>query len=191
MRKAAIMVVLTFLRAFDLQAEDRPEFVVSQAIQPPKIDGVLEDPAWQHPPLTLGDWISYNPLRGEKSTFRTDVRVAYDERYLYFAFHCFDPEPAKIRTTISRRDNVFNDDWIGFSVDSAATGQTSYDLLVIPSGIQMDALNTSSSGEIWEADLIGDCAGKLTDDGYIVEIRLPLQSIRFAGGINVKMGILF
>jgi len=63
--------------------------------------------------------------------------------------------------------------------------------MVNPSGIQMDALNTPSSGEKFEADLIWDSAGKITDDGYVVEIRLPLQSIRFAGGINVKMGILF
>ena len=55
----------------------------------------------------------------------------------------------------------------------------------------MDALNTSSSNEKFEADLIWDSAGKLTDDGYTVEIRLPLQSIRFSSGLNVKMGILF
>jgi Domain of unknown function (DUF5916)/Carbohydrate family 9 binding domain-like len=174
-----------------LEAEERSGFQVSRAIVPPKIDGVLDDEVWQQAPLILGDWISYNPLQGEKSAFRTDVRVAYDDRNLYFAFHCFDPEPDKIRTTISRRDNIFNDDWIGFSLDSAATGQTSYHLMVNPSGIQMDALNTTSSGEHWEADFVWDSAGQLTDDGYIVEIRLPLQSIRFAGGSNVKMGILF
>src|ERR1051326_1818787 len=165
MEKAARVVLLTLLHVLALQATDRPDFVVAPAVEPPKIDGGLEDAVWQNPPLTLGDWISYNPLRGEVSTFRTDVRVAYDGRYLYFSFHCFDPEPAKIRTTISRRDNVFNDDWIGLSLDSAATGQTSYHLLVNPSGIQMDALNTSSSGEKWEADLIWDSAGKLTGDG--------------------------
>ena len=185
-----ILAVILCLSA-RLDAQERRVFQVSRASVPPKIDGVLDDEVWQQEPLILGDWVSYNPLQGEKSPFRTDVRIAYDDRYLYFAFHCFDPEPDKIRTTISRRDNIFNDDWIGFSLDSAATGQTSYHLIVNPSGIQMDALNTSSSGERWEADLVWDSAGKLTDDGYVAEIRLPLQSIRFSGGSNVKMGILF
>ena len=54
----------------------------------------------------------------------------------------------------------------------------------------MDALNTSSSGERWEADWIWDSAGRVTDDGYTVEIRLPLQSIRFKGGADVKRGTL-
>src|SRR5206468_1098067 len=131
------------------------------------------------------------PLYGEKLEFQTEVRLIYDDKNLYFAFHCFDPEPDKIRTTISRRDNIFSDDWVGFSLDSANTGQTSYHLIVNPSGIQMDALNTPSSGERWEADLLWDSAAKLTSDGYVVEIKLPLQSIRFPGGNNVNMGILF
>ncbi len=162
-----------------------------RATEPPKIDGILDDEVWKQSPLPLGDWISYNPLRGGKAEMRTDVRIAYDDRNIYFAFHCFDTEPDKIRTTISRRDTAFNDDWIAMSLDSAGTGQTAYHLFVNPSGIQMDALNTSASGEQFEADLLWDSAGKITDDGYIVEIRLPLQTIRFKGGDQVRMGILF
>src|SRR5438093_6498514 len=171
--------------------QERAAFGVARASAPPKIDGILDDEAWQQTPLVLGDWISYNPLYGEKLIFQTEVRLVYDDKNLYFAFHCFDPEPAKIRTTISRRDSIFNDDWVGFSLDSANTGQTSYHLIVNPNGIQMDALNTPSSGERWEADLLWDSAAKLTSDGYIVEIKLPLQSIRFSGGNDVRMGILF
>lgn len=80
--------------------------------------------------------------------------------------------------------------WIGFSLDSNG-GQNAYHLFVNPSGIQMDALNGSSSGERFEADLVWDSAGKLTENGYAVEIKLPLQSIRFRSGNDVTMGILF
>ena len=123
------------------------------------IDGDLSDEAWRGRPLDLGQWVTYNPHRGEKVPTRTDVRIVYDDRNIYFAFHCFDSEPAKIRTTVSRRDSVFNDDWIALSLDSAGTGQTAYHLFVNPSGVQMDALNTSS-GERFEADVIWDSAGK-------------------------------
>src|SRR5207237_8335237 len=135
----------------------------------------------------LNDWISYNPLRGAKTDLRTEVRIAYDDRNIYFAFHCFDTEPDKIRTTLSRRDTAFNDDWIAMSLDSAGTGQTAYHLFVNPSGIQMDAINTSASGEQFEADLVWDSVGRATDDGYIVEIRLPLQSIHLSGRDQVRM----
>ena len=184
-------LLLLLFGSSTVHAQNRPEFRVQRAAVPPKIDGDLSDEVWRDDPLDIGEWISYNPLRGERNPQRTEVRIAYDDRYIYFAFHCFDSEPGKIRTTISRRDSVFSDDWIGLSLDSAGTGQTAYHLFSNPSGVQMDALNTPSSGERFEADLLWDSAARLTDDGYVVEIRLPLQSIRFSSGDEVKMGILF
>ena len=193
MQKALVVVALIVSTVSTLHAQDRPEFRIARAAQPPTIDGVLEDEVWRQDPLQLGDWLSYNPLRGDRMSmqWRTEVRIAYDERSLYFAFHCFDNEPARIRTTISRRDTAFNDDWIALSLDSAATGQTAYHLFVNPSGIQMDALNTSASGEQFDADLVWYSVGKITDDGYVVEIQVPLQTLRFSGGDEVPMGILF
>ena len=70
-----------------------------------RFDGVLDDEVWQRPPLALGEWLSYNPNRGDRMpprVPRTDVRIAYDDRNLYFAFHCFDNEPDKIRTKVSQ-----------------------------------------------------------------------------------------
>lgn len=173
-------------------AQNRPDLMIQRAEGPPAIDGSLNDEVWKATaPLASGDFLSYDPLYGQKQEQKTEIRVAYDDRNLYFAFRCFDSEPGKIRTTISRRDSVFNDDWVGLSLDSGGNGQTSYHMMVNPSGIQMDALNTSASGERWDSDFVWDSAGKLTEDGYVVEIRLPLQSIRFNGGAEVKMGILF
>jgi hypothetical protein len=174
-----------------LHAQDRPQLVTQRTTTPPVLDGVLDDAVWQGAPLTLGDWVSYSPIRGDRTDIRTDVRLAYDDRYLYFAFHCIDSEPDRIRTNVSRRDTAFSDDWVALSLDSSGTGQSAYHLFVNPSGSQMDAINTSASGEQFEADLLWDAVGTRTPDGYIVEVRLPLQSIRFAGGDVVRMGLMF
>jgi hypothetical protein len=80
---------------------------------------------------------------------------------------------------------------MALSLDSAGTGQAAYHLFSNPSGVQMDAIHTSASGEQFEVDLQWDSAGQITDDGYIVEMRVPLQTIRFSGGDEVRMGILF
>jgi len=191
MQRTVTLLAIIVCASLTLRAQEPAEFKIARAVEPPKIDGILNDEVWNREPLPLGEWVAYNPLRGGHADQRTEVRIAYDDRYLYFAFHCFDTEPDKIRTTISRRDAAFNDDWIAMSLDSAGTGQTAYHLFVNPSGIQMDALNTSASGEQFEADLLWDSAAKVGDDGYTVEIRLPLQTIRFSGGSQVRMGILF
>jgi hypothetical protein len=172
-------------------ASDRPIVRAYRVDRPPTIDGLLDDEAWKHAPIETTEWLSYNPLHGDKIPQKTTVWVAYDDNYFYFAFKCEDPEPGGIKTSISRRDNVFSDDWVGLSLDSLGTGQLSYHMMVNPSGIQMDMLNSIAGGEDTAPDWIWDSAGHLTQTGYAVEIRLPLQSIRFKGGSNLHMGILF
>jgi len=130
-------------------------------------------------------------LNGDKLPQQTEVRIVYDDRYVYFAFRCLDPEPAGVRTNISRRDNMWNDDWVGFSLDSVGNGQTSYDHFINPSGIQGDILTTPSAGENSAPDWVWDSAGKRTAEGYDAEMRLPLTSIRFKSGADAQMGILF
>src|SRR5258705_12292951 len=108
MKRAFAITALLALAASDLHAQARPDFAVVRTAQPPKIDGVLDDEAWKQAPMPTDEWVSYNPLRGNKmpAELRTEVRIAYDDRNIYFAFHCFDNEPDKIRTTISRRDTA-------------------------------------------------------------------------------------
>jgi hypothetical protein len=158
---------------------------------PPVIDGILDDPAWQGPPLELGEWLTYNPLNGERLPQKTEVWAAYDASALYFAFRCLDPEPDKIRANLSRRDQLWSDDWVGLGLDAAGTGQSSYDFFVNARGIQGDILNTSSAGENTAPDFYWQSAGRRTPEGYVVEIRLPLKTLRFRSGDEVRMGILF
>ena len=157
----------------------------------PVIDGTLDDAAWQGPELPTGDWLTYNPLHGSTIPQRTHVWIAYDERFLYIAFRCDDPEAGKIKTSITRRDNIWSDDWVGLSLDALGTGQVAYHMMVNPSGVQLDMLQTNSGGEDPSPDWVWDSAGHVTADGYTVEIRLPLQSIRFRGGDVARMGVLF
>ena len=174
-----------------IDAQDRPALHVSRATVPPKIDGVLDDPAWRGEPLTLGHGCPTTRCAANPAPERTEVRITYDERFVYFAFHCLTDDPTSVRTTVSKRDNVFNDDWIGFSLDSTGARQTAYHLMVNPSGVQMDAVNTSASGEKFDTDFVWYSAGARTADGYVVELALPLQTIRFSKGPAVTMGMLF
>src|SRR5688572_25727919 len=116
--------------------------------------------------------------------------MAYDDEAIYFAFRCQDAEPQRIRTTITRRDNAWNDDWVAISLDSSRAGQVAYHMFINPNGIQMDALNTAS-GEDSAVDWTWQSAGRVDSEGYVVEVRVPLQSIRFRGGDDVRMGVMF
>jgi hypothetical protein len=172
-------------------AAARPELQSQRVQRPPAIDGILDDEAWRDAPLETGEWLSYNPLHGDRIPQRTKVWIAHDADYIYFAFQCDDPEPDAIKTSVTRRDNIWQDDWVGISLDALGTGQLSYHLMVNPSGVQLDMLNSVAGNEDESPDYVWDSAGRRNGSGYAVELRLPLQSIRFGGGRDVRMGILF
>ncbi len=174
-----------------LAATARPELVIVRTLVPPVLDGKLDDEAWAKSKLSLGEWLTYNPVKGDKLAQKTEVWCTYDKDAIYFAFRCLDPEPQKVKTSISRRDNIFNDDWVGLSLDAMFTGQTSYDMFMNPNGIQADILTNSASGEDVSPDWVWESAGRQTAQGYEIEAKVPLQSIRFKSGTEVKMGLLF
>jgi hypothetical protein len=156
----------------------------------PKIDGILDEDIWQGQPLEK-PFSTYYPHYGESCPYKTQIWMTYDDKNLYFAFMCFDDEPKQIRTHISRRDWMFNDDWVGLSLDAMGTQQTAYAIFTNPSGTQADILDSTVTGSDVSADFVWESAGKVTDFGYQVEIAIPLRNIVYKSGKEVKMGILF
>lgn len=173
-------------------AEQKDEIIYGVKVgEEIKVDGILDEKTWQTPPIKK-KFITMTPTYGYELPMDTLVWVAYDTQNLYFAFRCHDPEPGKIKTTITKRDNITDEDWVSVSIDAMGNGQTGYVLFVNPSGIQADALTTSvHDGLDYSPDFVWDSAAKVTEKGYNVEISLPLKSIRFKSGKKVEMGMLF
>jgi hypothetical protein len=155
------------------------------------IDGVLEEKTWQTPALRE-KFISYQPLYGDELPMETLVWAAYDRENLYFAFQCLDPEPGKIKTSITKRDNMLGDDWVSVAIDAMGSGQNAYIFYVNPNGIQGDSLTTAFHNvDDMAPDFVWQSAARLTDQGYQVEIAIPLKNLKFKSGKEVDMGILF
>lgn len=185
-----IKLLLLFFLVGYLQAAELPVIHVTPTDKPVKVDGNLDDEIWQKPPVEK-EFIIYSPKYGDILPYKTAVWISYDSKNLYFAMKCYDPEPDKIKTSVTKRDNMWADDWIGLSLDTMGDGQSFYELFVNPSGIQGDMLSTRSSGEDSAPDWVWKSAGKITEEGYQVEIKLPFKSIRFKSGKEVEMRILF
>ena len=162
-----------------------------RSLRPPVVDGIIAEDEWG-PSIAAGDWLSYNPLlTGDRVPQVTTVWLTYDADYLYIAFKCDDPEPVGDQD-LGHAPRQHRAGRLGrVSLDALGTGQTSYHMMVNPSGVQLDMLNSAAGDEDSAPDWFWDSAGRLTDTGYAVEIRLPLQSIRFKGGRDLRMGLLF
>ncbi len=161
-----------------------------KASVPPVLDGSLDDEVWKSATMVDDIWVTYNPVNGNELPQRTRAYLAYDDQNLYFAFHCLDSNPELIKTSLTKRDGIFEDDWVGFSIDTVGGKKYGYEFFVNPSGAQADIFRTGDK-EDSSTDWVWHSAGKVVSDGYIVEICQPLKSIRFASGKDICMGIVF
>ena len=157
-----------------------------------RIDGRLTEPVWALAPISR-QWTTFNPVYGEKLDFPTDIWLAYDQGNLYFAFRCYDPEPAKIKTSLAKRDSGGSDDWIGVAIDGLNNRQSTFEFYVNPSGVQLDGMSTAMYADNLDVshDFVWESAARIDADGYTVEMRIPLESLRFKGGAEVAMGMMF
>jgi hypothetical protein len=171
-------------------SQDPPKILKPlKTTRPPVIDGVLNDPVWAEAPSVTG-FKTFIPDFGRDISENTVAYMAYDSENLYFAFQCCDREPDKIKATLAKRDDIKTDDMICINLDSFNDQQSLYALYVNPLGIQMDS-RYASNKEDYSVDLVWYSAGRVHDQGYSIELRIPLKSIRYNSGERVEMGIFF
>lgn len=161
-------------------------FQVTRASGPIEVDGVLEDAAWRDAvPLALThEWF---PGDNVQPPVETEVRVLYDDENLYLAFLARDPDPDAIRANLADRDTPFQDDHVGFMVDPFNDERRGFQFRVNPLGVQMDAIFSENEGfEDFSWDAIWDSDGRITDEGYLVEVAIPFKSLRFPRSTDVQ-----
>src|SRR5687767_6837081 len=156
---------------------------------PPVIDGKLDEPVWQGAAV-LKDFYQINPGDNVAPSKPTEVLIGYDPKFLYVAFRAFD-EPDKIRSTIAKRDNIWQDDYVGFYLDTFNDKRKAFEMFFNPLGIQGDGVLTEGRGEDMSVDILMDSKGVITENGYIVEIAIPFKSIRYEAGKGKLWGAHF
>jgi hypothetical protein len=145
---------------------------------PVKIDGVLDDAAWKKA-LVLDVNTEVEPGENVPAPVRTQVLLAYGPSQLYVAFRAHDPAPSRIRARYTDRDKMYDDDYVAVVLDTFDDERRSFDFFCNPLGVQGDAIETADSGTQTDWDAIWDSAGRITPDGYTVEMAIPFSSLRF------------
>jgi len=155
----------------------------------PVIDGKLDDEIWKKA-VVLKDFYQVQPGDNIAPSKPTEVMLGYDSKFIYVAFHCYD-EPDKVRATIPKRDNIFNDDYVGILFDTFNDGRKAYEFDFNPLGIQADGIWTDGEGEDFNPDVVMESKGTLTTDGWTVEVAIPFKSLRYVVGKDKLWGAHF
>src|SRR6266568_5584544 len=155
----------------------------------PVIDGKLDDEIWKQATV-LKDFYQVQPGDNIAPSKPTEVMLGYDSKFIYVAFHCYD-EPDKVRAAISKRDNIFNDDYVGILFDTFNDGRKAYEFDFNPLGIQADGIWTDGQGEDFNPDIVMESKGMVTSDGWTVEAAIPFKSLRYVAGKDKLWGAHF
>ena len=159
------------------------DYRIPAASSPIEIDGSLDEAAWSQA-LTFTLDNEFEPGRNVPAPVTAVAYLTHDDDRLYVGFRAYDPDPSAIRAHLTDRDTALRDDYVGIVLDTFNDERGGYELFVNPLGVQMDlALNETTGSQATEEDAawdaIWDSAGRIDEQGYVVEMAVPFSSLRF------------
>jgi hypothetical protein len=169
------------------------------------VDGRLDEDVWARAARLGGFW-QYQPVDGRPAEERTDVLLWYSPTALHIGIIAYDREPGSVRATVADRDNLDRDDTVSVYLDTFNDRRRAFVFTVNPLGIQQDGVLSETgfnAGMMFGGSMSGssvdknpdyewDSRGRRTDDGFVVEVRIPFKSLRYPGngpqtwGLNIQ-----
>ncbi len=152
------------------------------------VDGILNDKVWESAPPAI-EFTQKDPDQGQPPTERTELRVAYDDTNIYFGIHLFDSAPKEIVRRLSRRDDYPDADFFTIQLSPYHDRLTGAQFEISAAGVQRDAIisNDTNTDYSWEG--VWESAVRITDDGWIAELRIPFSQLRFPAARKQIWGI--
>ncbi|MGK5048991.1 hypothetical protein ACQ4WP_24295 [Janthinobacterium sp. GB4P2] len=146
------------------------------------LDGILEEEVWSRAPSNDHFYL-YEPDNGKAApgSLRTSVQVLVDADALIIGIRAWDRTGDRPQGTLARRDKVGQDqDFIGIFVDPSGHGRDAQFVRINTAGVLSDGLYRGVDDETdLGPDFPIDAAVKKLPDGYSMEVRWPLSSLRF------------
>jgi len=157
------------------------------------VDGSLEDSAWSRA-ARLSGFSQYAPVDGRPAEQATEVLVFYSPSAIHFGVRAFAP-PGSVRASLAQRDKLDAEDSITILISTFNDGRQAAAFIVNPLGVQADGtliegmtrtgnggfsgLQTGREAPDLAPDFVYDSKGRLTAEGYEVEVRVPFESLRY------------
>jgi len=174
------LVFIFFLNYFVVLSQEKKSIEATKIVNPPKIDGVLNDAVWKQLPFAE-DFFMYEP--GNEGAipegYETKVKIAYDDRAVYVAAYMSDPDPSNIFSQFSQRDEVFvQADHFSIALNTYNDGINESHFFVTSAGTIGDAIATQNNFD-FSHNVVFEC--KISKDlkGWYAEFKIPYNALRF------------
>lgn len=175
----SLIIFMIIFHSF-LFGQDR--YILSRLGGEFKFDGICDEPAWDSiKPLTL---IMFIPVYGNEPSEKTEIRIAYDNDYLYLGAKLYDSQTEKMKIQFKRDDWKYSCDWVGLIIDTFNDKENTVVFATSPSGGRTDVSFSNDFSNImmdmnlsWNTHW--DVKVKTDNKGWYAEMRIPFSSLRF------------
>lgn len=159
-------------------------------MQPPKMDGQLNDAAWQNA-MTGGDFIVNSPSFGNKAAQATTVKLLYTNTAIYVGAMLYDDPKLVLKQLTSRdREEFQNTDFFSVIFDTYNDNQNAFQFTVTAANVQSD-VRYSPLGDDYSWDAVWDSRVTMQDSGWSVEMMIPYSALRFSRKEEQDWGVNF
>jgi hypothetical protein len=176
----------------ELQERERKQIRAVRITQPPRLDGRLDDTAWQNA-MFVSDFLQKEPVEFGEPTEKSEVAIVYDDYALYVAARMYSNNPRALRRHLDRRDNQGLAEQIIVTFDTYHDRRTAYGFGVNVAGVRFDRYHPEdaehprdfSYNPVWKARTA------LNDSSWTAEIMIPFSQFRFNNAEEQIWGINF
>jgi len=156
------------------------------------IDAELNEASWKDAEIAT-DFVSLEPKNGTPipEEFKTEVKILYSNDAIYIGAKLYDPNPEKILKELVERDEIGTSDFFGIFINGYNDGQQEFRFFVTAANGQIDTNFTSAEGEDGSWNAIWESNAKITDFGYVVEMKIPYAALRFPEKDKQTWGLNF
>ena len=188
------MGLLSISTGSDAQTErEMPRMSAHRTSEEIKIDGMLDEPVWQNVE-PIRQLYQIQPDQGEPATEKSEIRILYDDKKLYFGFIFFDSEMDKIVANDMRRDSsgLRSNDYGFLLLDTYNDRRNAVFFRFTPVGGMEDTAVSNSGGSLntsW--DIVWECYCRINKDNWTAEIAIPFSQLRFEQSEMMNWGLNF
>ncbi len=173
-----LIALLASPASLPLAAQAAGPVQIARAAGDVVLDGRADEPAWSG--IAPHRFTMLQPTAGLAPTDPAELRLAYDDRYLYVAGTFLVARATDIRASSLTRDRLSSDDVFRILLDTYDDNENGLVFAVTPAGTQVDytvADDGAETNESWNTHW--DAATARDERGWYAELRIPLSSLRF------------
>ena len=174
--------LLVYFSAKSQKINEAYQFQIKPATGKVKIDGNLDDEAWKSTDVAKDFWLRV-PTDTTRASNQTEVRLTYDDDFLYVAAICFKQKNGGVTVESMKRDYFIPaNDCFQIILEPFNDLTNGFLFGVNAAGAQLDGL--ISEGQVanlnWDNKWYSET--KILDDRWVVEMAIPFKSIRYKKG---------